>query len=401
MISSLTWLDVSAEQQRRVRELIRLFEEPGTRDELGIGPVRDAFSEMMFPGTAVIQTRARYLLFIPWHFQEAQQRGLRGQQLLQRVDRNERQLIERYRQAGFSDGLIGVQAGAQIKTLPSRIYWGGLERLGVLTSPMTPQAVSRLLTTQSGEDDELAFRSMAAWHKSMPKAPSHFPNEDSGGFDLTHDEASWLQERIIDKASGTLLAELVSGPGLVASESPWVEPAVRHARSEVQQLVEHARRFSLIVQGAALLYNLLVSEAYEAGGFTTVQSPVEYYREVLEDWAADIREDPRSMDWDWPAFWNVVVEGNSRVPPAARNFVQDWVAGVGASGPEAAADDDSLRRLVGTRVAKLRQGKSVLANEKLLALWGGSSGANPLVYRWRTVRRIVLDIQEGLNRARS
>ena len=70
MTSSLTWLDVSAEQQRRVRDLIRLFEEPGTRDELGIGPIRDAFSEMMFPGTAVIQTRARYLLFIPWHFQE-------------------------------------------------------------------------------------------------------------------------------------------------------------------------------------------------------------------------------------------------------------------------------------------------------------------------------------------
>jgi len=44
MTSALTWLDVSAEQQRRVREILRLFEEPGTRDELGIGPVRDSFS---------------------------------------------------------------------------------------------------------------------------------------------------------------------------------------------------------------------------------------------------------------------------------------------------------------------------------------------------------------------
>jgi hypothetical protein len=46
--SALTWLDVSAEQQRRVRDMIRLFEEPGTRDELGVGPVRDAFSELLF-----------------------------------------------------------------------------------------------------------------------------------------------------------------------------------------------------------------------------------------------------------------------------------------------------------------------------------------------------------------
>ena len=401
MISSLTWLDVSADQQRRVRELIRLFEEPGTRDELGIGPVRDAFSEMMFPGTAVIQTRARYLLFVPWHFQEAQQRGLRGEQLLQRVDRNERQLIERYRQAGFTDGLIGVQAGSRIKTLPSRIYWGGLERLGVLTSPMTPQAVSKLLTAQSGEDDELAFRRAGAWHPSMPKAPSYFPNEDSGGFELSHDEASWLQERIVDRASGTLLAELVSGTGLAESESPWEEPAVRQARSEAQLLVEHARRFSLIVHGAALLYNLLVSEAYEAEDFTTVQTPVDYYREVLADWAVEVREDPQSMEWDWPTFWQVVAEGNPRIPPAAHTFIEDWVEGVKTSGPEAVPDDDLLRRLVEIRVTKLRQGRSVLTNEKLLALWGGSSGASPLIYRWRTVRRIVLDIQEGLNRARS
>ena len=34
MASALNWLDVSAEQQRRVRDIIRMFEEPGTRDEL-------------------------------------------------------------------------------------------------------------------------------------------------------------------------------------------------------------------------------------------------------------------------------------------------------------------------------------------------------------------------------
>ena len=401
MTSSLTWLDVSAEQQRRVRDLIRLFEEPGTRDELGIGPIRDAFSEMMFPGTAVIQTRARYLLFIPWHFQEAEQRGLRGQQLLLRVDRNERQLIERYKQAGFVDGLIGVQAGAQIKTLPSRIYWGGLERLGVLTSPMTPRTVSQLSSSQAGEEDEFAFRRTTAWHASMPRAPRLFPNEDSGAFDLTQEEASWLQERIVDNASGTLLSELVCGPRVAVSDSPWDEPAVRRVAPEVQALVEHARRFSLVVHGAALLYNLLVSEAYETKGFTTIDHPVEYYREALADWAHVLQKEDKPTEWDWPEFWDVVAVGNARVPLAARMFVQTWVHGVESSGPEAVADDDSLRQMVGTRVAKLREGRSVLTNEKLLALWGGSSGASPLVYRWRTVRRIVLDIQEGLSRARS
>ena len=46
----------------------------------------------------------------PKHFQEAQRKGLRGQALLQRVDKSERQLIERFRKAGVVDGLIGRQA---------------------------------------------------------------------------------------------------------------------------------------------------------------------------------------------------------------------------------------------------------------------------------------------------
>ena len=62
----IAWLDTSSDEQRRVRELIALFAQSESRDELGIGQVRDAFSEMLFPGTSVIQTRARYFLFVPW-----------------------------------------------------------------------------------------------------------------------------------------------------------------------------------------------------------------------------------------------------------------------------------------------------------------------------------------------
>jgi hypothetical protein len=259
MASALTWLDVSADQQRRVRDMIRLFEEPGTRDELGIGPVRDAFSELMFPGTSVIQTRARYFLFVPWHFQDAERRGLRGQQLLQRVDRSERQLIERFRKAGIVDGLIGRQAGARVKILPSTIYWGGLDRFGVLASSMSARAVAQLAGNALPEDDEVSLRPAGAWNPTIPAAPKGFPNEDSGGFDLTSKEANWLQERILQRADDTLLAHLVCGPRLTESGAPWEEPGTSKAPAEMKATLEHARRFSVAMNGAALLYNLLVS----------------------------------------------------------------------------------------------------------------------------------------------
>jgi len=400
MVATLSWLDVSAEQQRRVREIIRMFEEPGTRDELGIGPVRDAFSEQLFPGTSVIQTRARYFLFVPWAFKEAARRH-HGPTLLQQVDRNERRLIEQFRDAGHVDGLIGRQAGARVKTLPSTIYWNGLSRLGVLATPMTPRAVAQLAgSAGDGEWDESELRCGGPWHPTLPDPPVGFPNKHSGGFALTRTEAEWLRERIVVRAEGTLLSHLVGGPTLVVADEPWLEPSALEADAHIRSLLEHARRFSLVVHGASLLYNLLVSEAYERMGFTQVADPVAVYRQALDEWAERIT-DERDQFWDWDAFWLAVTAGNTRVPPSTRSFIESWVEGITEHGPAKVAETASLRRMVEARVTRLRGGRAVLANEKLLALWGGSSGSDALDFRWGTVRRLILDVQEGLARAGS
>ena len=51
-------------------DVVDLFKEQNTRDELGIGAIRDAVADLLFPGTGTVQTRARYFLFIPWIYQE-------------------------------------------------------------------------------------------------------------------------------------------------------------------------------------------------------------------------------------------------------------------------------------------------------------------------------------------
>ena len=78
MPSTFAWLDTSAEEQRKIRELVALFTEKETLDALGIGQIRDVFSNAMFPGLSVIQTRARYLLLVPWSFIAAARSTGRG-----------------------------------------------------------------------------------------------------------------------------------------------------------------------------------------------------------------------------------------------------------------------------------------------------------------------------------
>ena len=52
MPSSLSWLDFSEADLRRARETVQLFSQRESRDELGIGTIRDVFSNLLFPGVA-------------------------------------------------------------------------------------------------------------------------------------------------------------------------------------------------------------------------------------------------------------------------------------------------------------------------------------------------------------
>ena len=62
MTSTFAWLDHSEEQRRQILDVLDLFREKGTIDELGLGTIRDAFADMLFPGTSAPQTKARYFL---------------------------------------------------------------------------------------------------------------------------------------------------------------------------------------------------------------------------------------------------------------------------------------------------------------------------------------------------
>src|SRR3954466_7773135 len=108
MTSTLSWLDFSAEEQRRTREMLRLFEEKESRDELGIGQVRDAFSDLLFPGTSVLLTRSLYFLIVPWCAQYADSTAhyKRGRQTMDLVER--RALVALKDSSPAERGIIGA-----------------------------------------------------------------------------------------------------------------------------------------------------------------------------------------------------------------------------------------------------------------------------------------------------
>jgi hypothetical protein len=397
----IAWLDTSSDEQRRVRELIALFTQSESRDELGIGQVRDAFSDLLFLGTSVIQTRARYFLFVPWIFRDGARRGRSGPQLKAWADRQERRLIEALRDTGQVEGLIGRRAGPAVKNLPSAIYWSGLFRYGILTRDVAPDQLQGARPSPDAEADEMTVRSVGDWDPTLPVAPAGYPGTVDGGFDLTSQESMWLRDRILTAAPDTLLTHLLTrdeppDPDSVAS---WDDSACVDAPDPARGIHGHARLFSLGMHGAALLYNLLVGERYEREGYTRIPEPVGDFHGRLDDWA-DACDDAAAQlrTWDRNAMWDLVTRVNPRISPSTRLFVDTWLDAVTTGNAAAVAMNDQLRHLVSGREQAQKKAQSRLTNDRLLRTWSGESGSAALTYRWPVVRRIVTDIHEGLTR---
>ena len=89
MQATLTWLDLTASDRDKMRRVLDLFKEQGTLDEMGLGSLRDVLSDALFPGTSSIQTRLRYVLFIPWLYRRLEDRRVRAGEVQQAARRAE------------------------------------------------------------------------------------------------------------------------------------------------------------------------------------------------------------------------------------------------------------------------------------------------------------------------
>lgn len=423
MPSLIAWLDASSDEQRRMREIIALFTDRDSRDELGIGQIRDALSNGLFPGTSTLLTRARYALFVPWCFQLAAQRP----DAREAAASNERTLISGLRRTN-ERGVLGLRAGESLKTLPSSLYWGTLRAYGILDDSIesTTDLLNRLRERGGGgspaiSEDDLLAQPGFAWTPTFGTLPipDGFPSSVEGGFDLTNAEAGFLRDRILERAPGTLMAHLVTANVSPDRQSatPWADPATDRSLPAAADLLRLAETFSIVTHGAALLYNLMLAEERELllqnergtsepdeGDDRAPHEPdepdaaVSAYRDALRQWAGEA-EAADIARWDTAALWAwLATNSTTRVAGATRGYIDGWVRLLGARDLDALAEDPEARRSVRERERFQKRGLARLGNPDRLRAWTGASGSNALTYRWPTVRDIVVDIREGLAR---
>lgn len=377
-MSALAWIDFDQTDRDRARRIMDLFGVEDSRDELGLGSIRDALSDLMFTGTSTIQTRLRYMFFVPWLYRMAARSGGRADQ----ARRLEIQLITALLRGGETENVIGSEAGDSLKRLPSDVYWAGLLALGIRTHPG-----SRAEMLAAGDAPGL-------WSPGLPVAPDDLL--DKATFRLTAEEGSFLRDRLAVSARDSLFNELAQAGDRAGSGAIWLHPMRATWSARNIAIVDQAERFARVMNGAALLYNLMLAEraaamqGAETGRWHDLAAE---YRARLGTWQA---EAPASLatGWSLAGLWSLTSQTIHRVAPQTMAFVTDWSALVQRGQP--LADDAAARALILRRETRLKGPKARLTNDAALARWGGASGAAVLAYRWPVVQRHLRDLADAV-----
>ncbi|MGO7358876.1 DUF6361 family protein [Rhizobium ruizarguesonis] len=371
-MSAFGWVSFGKAEADAVQVLIGALSDTEARDELGLGAIRDGFSDLLFPGTSTVQTRLRYFLFLPQVFREL---DLRQKDRRAALRAGEAALIERLKALPDADttNLIGAEVGAKLKRMPSEVYWGGLGAWGLRRDALNHSGIGEVLERMAAGED--------CWAEDIPK----ISRDDEGGFTLTAEEANWLKERcVVIRGRKTLLGYLMSQCDDMGDIDSLQEVGGLDLPPDLHRQLAHALAFSSTMYGAGILYNLMLAEHFE-------HETYDHYASALEDWrrAQTSQLAKSGKDLIAPLIGEGVALGfrpNDRLDRTL-NFVDQWLAVMhDPSGKPA-------RTLIENRELQIKgRSRARLFYVPQDYRWSGNSGAAQMNFRWGRVQQYLQDL---------
>ena len=392
----LGWIDFSDSDRKKTMDVLRLFQEQGAVDELGIGIIRDGFANFFFPGTSTIQTRAKYFFIIPYAMMDtvSDAHVTSVQQAVRRLDEIEKECAVILKKNSGEQGIIGATVLPKwVVRTPSTIYWNGLRTLGIfnggLLQNMTISEYFRLAlklreekgasalgnrkedAEENNKDDTDAgdFRFRNFWQ--LPYVSGW---KDTLSINLTPAEADYLSTKIKTSNPNSVFAYVlregvdIEQYGDFSAFSYDLKPALDE---ENAYMLELADQFNDFISLAQIRYNLILSESENQdalGLWDDVKDKAYSFAEVLDLDAIFSR-----LHLHNPGLWDFLKKFRSAV------LAGDWDA----------ADNAILKqevRIKGAR-AKLKNRSKYPADKWI--------GGYRLDYRFTDARRLIMDIRKG------
>ena len=272
------WVLLSREAVARAEEALA-SNEKGVRDEVGFLALHQGFADRFFPGTSVLHTRLRYVLFVPWLMEKVAADA--ATDIARRFSAAETALAGQLKAGPDPHGIIGGRVWPrETAQPPSMAYWSALGSWGILRQqsdgslPSRTQTLRRLarrsarlrsrLTDDDGgvldDDTTSPFVSLPCPPKAMRVRGEPLD------FALSSFERNFLYRHLLgvrrpDTTSRSLLARLTEAGVGPAADDLWVTEIADVADSEDRAALVTARQAAALAGIGRGVYAALVELA--------------------------------------------------------------------------------------------------------------------------------------------
>ena len=388
----LGYIHSNREEQTRVMQVLKMTSESVALDELGIGRIRDAFADRMFPGISTLQKHMKYFSLMPQLYRKAtEKRYNRLSEVKAEIIRLERIMTKNLCEGNNTPGItgremIGKNTNSYVKYDPAYIYkyriahlWNlaqsQLYELIYSTSNALHNAPTAARTddedTNNDADDRLGLFQFC----SFPNVDYDFTQKCS--LDLTVEDKDFIVGHILNAKAcqGTLLRYIVDNPDFAIADSFEQNP-FRHLPQEIGELQDLARRFADFIYMVHIRYNYIYSQYQDEEMRIEFQEKLEEYRNSSTDIdkvlnAVSIREN--SGKW----FCKEVAE---RI---AANDIEE---------------DGGLDRLIINRERRVKGNRRKIGNPAYIYDKKNRIHYYKLTYRWETVKTFAKELRkEAIN----
>ena len=381
--------------QKKYLAVLSRLTEGGAIDELGVGRIRDFYSDRMFPGISTLHQHAKYFALLPLLYREAVKvRYHRLDDVRPAIRNMEVAMTERLcKGSPGATGITGsnsLESGNYVKYDPVYIYGTALRTYGIVriddlegaifyASKKYHERPVKLSATDQEQGDSDDVESVFSFCLCPSDLEYDWLAECS--LKLSPHEASFVRDHILaaPACKGTLLHYILENKlyfkdDEVSSFETFLLRFRDTLPDDLRYYAEHASCFSDLVDGLFLYYNWLFSEKTD----TDVWDELVAWRE--ETFLPE-------RDGIIQSITLPVINDNG-----SKRFCRDAVSFIESE------NWDEMDRLVRNRERSIKGSRYKIGNAQSGYQYNPGNRVHPgkVEFRWWTVRTIVNEIMEGL-----
>ena len=388
---NLGYIHFDRAEQKKYLAVISRLSQGGAIDELGVGRIRDLYSDTMFPGISSLHQHAKYFVLLPLLYRKAVTfKYARLSDVRPRIIQLEKELTERLcRDSEVTKGITGSDFIGQkgyVRYDPTYIYSTGLYKFGILLNDNIEEMIfiasrkyherpEKLQASdkEQGDSDDL----YGNFQFCLFPTDTGYNWEEFSSLDLTSTEAEFLKAHITASIAckNSLLAYILNHNIRVDDIDSFEAFVIKEGDKlpeRLKQTVFKAKFFAELVDGLFYYYNWLYSK----------EEDVEM-KTKFDDWRQNQFLPDKSRMLDSVSGLKFNDNGSAAFCAAAIGNIEseDW---------------SNLKSLLIHRERAIKLSRSKIGNSDYTYNPKSPIHDYTIQFRWETVKTIVSEIYKGL-----